>query len=64
MRKPVEFTDACGLQSIIVERENGDFGIKTYMNGFTVNLQAYDLTKTYLEGLQKAIGEFLGQNKA
>ncbi len=62
MKKPLSFQDSdSGLQIIIVEKESGLYALKTYMNGFKVDIGAYEFGPKFLEGLQKTIGEFLAE---
>lgn len=59
MRNPVDFQSPTGLRVVILERENGNYGFKTYYNNIKIDISIYDFDASFLEGLQKAIGEFL-----
>lgn len=62
MKQPVEYYDnISGIKVVIFEREQGTVGIKTYYNNLKIDISMYDLSIVFLSGLQKAIGEFLGQ---
>lgn len=57
--KQIDYKHESGLRVVIYTTESGKPAFKTYFNTIPVNMSFYEFDEGFLEGLQKAIGEFL-----